>query len=35
VDAFVDGRLSDGALDAALRGLVTRLTREVAAARAA
>lgn len=35
VDAFVDGRLSDGALDAALRGLVTRLTREVRAARAA
>jgi NAD(P)H-dependent FMN reductase len=34
-DAFVDGRLSDEALDTALRGLVTRLTHEVAAARAA
>lgn len=35
VDAFVDGRLSDADLDAALGGLVRRLTREVAAARAA
>ena len=34
-DAFVDGRLSDEALDTALRGLVTRLTHEVEAARAA
>ncbi len=35
VDALVDGRLSDRDLDAALRGLVARLTREVEAAQAA
>jgi NAD(P)H-dependent FMN reductase len=34
-DAFVDGRLSDEALDTALRDLVTRLTHEVEDARAA
>jgi NAD(P)H-dependent FMN reductase len=34
-EAFVDGRLSDAALDGALRDLVHRLTREVAASRAA
>ena len=33
--AFVDGRLSDAALDAELRSLMTRLTAEVEQARAA
>ena len=33
--AFVDGRLSDAALDAELRSLMGRLAREVESARAA
>ncbi len=35
VDAFVDGRLSDGERDGALRSLVGRLAHEVGATRAA